>query len=67
MSNQQRPGPWDWFLARMGEPIPCALCHTVTPASELREVRVTGAIVEIVPGCEITPQRVLHLCSNCPG
>lgn len=58
---------WSWFAERIGQPIPCDLCQTPTAPANLRETTIVSAIVTVVPGCEITPQRVLFICPNCPG
>lgn len=54
----------DELLDLIGQPVPCALCKTVTPVDQLREVSVPGAV--IFDG-EITVNRIVWVCPNCPG
>lgn len=61
------PDLWTWLAERAGQPIPCDLCRTPIAPQMLRETTMIGAIVTVVPGCEITPRRVLFICPNCPG
>jgi hypothetical protein len=56
-----------WLIDRIGKPIPCSLCGTPTDPQRLRERWMPGAIVQVVPGCEITPQTAVWLCPRCPG
>lgn len=58
---------WQWFIDRIGQPRPCALCRRPTPPRELRERWVTGAIIEVAPSCEIRPQKAVWLCPACPS
>jgi hypothetical protein len=62
-----KPNQWQWFTERLGQPAPCSLCRRPWPARQLREVWMTGTIVEIVSGSEIKPQTLAWVCPNCPG
>jgi hypothetical protein len=51
------------LLDRLGEPVPCELCRTPTPATELTECRVPGAVI---PEWGIVVDRVVWVCPRCP-
>ena len=59
-------GVWaamDDLLSRIGRPVPCAVCGTLTPAADLTETTVPGALIE---EWDIVVTRVIWVCPRCP-
>lgn len=54
----------EWLASRAGQPIPCSICQTPTPSSQLRETLLPGAIA--FDG-EVVVQSVGWVCPACPG
>jgi hypothetical protein len=56
----------DWLaglLTRVGEPVPCAVCGTPTPPTDLTETAAPGALIR---DWDIAVQRVIWVCPACP-
>jgi hypothetical protein len=56
----------DWLaglLARIGEPVPCAVCGTPTAPAELTETTAPGYLIE---DWDVLVSRVTWVCPSCP-
>jgi hypothetical protein len=49
----------DWLLGRLGQPIPCEICRVPTPAADLTECLVPGALIAEF---DIIIDRVVWVC-----
>lgn len=53
----------DEILNRIGGPIPCAICHTPTPAAQLSERTAPAALA--FDGTVVV-DRLVWVCPRCP-
>lgn len=53
----------DDLLDRIGQPIPCALCRTPTPAADLTERSVPG---HLIVEWDVVVDRLVWVCPRCP-
>jgi hypothetical protein len=54
----------NWIIDRVGQPIPCELCRTLTMAVELRELVVPATVLQ---EWDIVVHRIVFVCGRCPG
>ena len=53
----------DWLLTRVGQPLPCPLCGTLTLPGQRTEVKIPGAYVA---EWDMVVRRVTWVCPACP-